>query len=214
LIMQSALYGFIRVNLFISLLFLGATQLQAAENRILVLGDSISAGYGMSLDQSWVALMNTQLNTAGRDTLVVNASISGETSSGALRRLPALLDQHRPTLVIIELGGNDGLRGFPIPQLRDNLLQMVKLSQQAGSVVLVLPMDIPPNYGSRYREGFKESFSVVTAATGAELGTFPLDGVATDPGLMQADGIHPTASAQPKLLDNILPSVISVLDGL
>ena len=166
---------------------------QAKEHRLLVLGDSISAAYGMSLEQGWVALLAQNLADREPAPEVINASISGETTGGGLRRLPALLAQHSPSLVILELGGNDGLRGFPLSALRSNLDQLVDLSQAAGAEVILVPMEIPPNYGARYTAGFRASF------------------VDTNPALMQADGIHPSVEAQPLLLQNILPTVQAVL---
>lgn len=183
----------------------------AQQPAILVLGDSISAAYGMSLDSGWVALLAQRLESSHPDIQVVNASISGETSAGGLRRLPELLQAHQPSLVVIELGGNDGLRGYPLDKFRNNLEQMARLSQQAGARVLFLAMEIPPNYGSRYTSGFRESFSLVAEATGSRLGAFLLEGVATDPGLMQADGIHPTVEAQSRLLENVLPDILALL---
>lgn len=183
----------------------------AAQQRMLVLGDSISAAYGMSLEQGWVALLAERLAGATPPWKVINASISGETTGGGLRRLPALLAQHDPAVVIIELGGNDGLRGFPLDAFRGNLEQLVALSQQAGAEVILVPMEIPPNYGARYTEGFRQSFVEVADRTGSTLAPFILDGVATDPQLMQADGIHPSPAAQPLLLDNMLPAIEAVL---
>lgn len=184
---------------------------QAREHRILVLGDSISAAYGMSLEQGWVALLAQQLGQEQPAHEVINASISGETTAGGLRRLPALLEQHVPSLVIIELGANDGLRGYPLRTVRTNLDKLVKLSTDIGARVILLPMEIPPNYGSRYTAGFRESFVKVAEATDSALSPFLLDGVATNPALMQADGIHPTAEAQPVLLNNVLSTVLEVL---
>ena len=194
-----------------SLLIALCSSANAQQPAILVLGDSISAAYGMSLDKGWVALLARQLESSHPDYTVVNASISGETSAGGLRRLPELLQAHQPSLVIIELGGNDGLRGYPLGKFRDNLEQMARLSQQAGAEVLLLAMEIPPNYGSRYTSGFRESFSLAAEATGSRLGAFMLEGVATDPSLMQADGIHPTVAAQPRLLANVLPDIQALL---
>ncbi len=185
----------------------------AKESSILVLGDSISAAYGMSLEQGWVALMAEHMRRQQGDGYqVVNASISGETTAGALRRLPALLQQHSPALVIIELGGNDGLRGYPIDRFRANLEQMVALSRAAGARVILLPMEIPPNYGARYTSEFRRTY--VTVADGGDvlLAPFILEGVATDPALMQPDGIHPTAAAQPRMLETVLPTVLEALE--
>lgn len=175
---------------------------------ILVLGDSISAAYGMSLQQGWVAGLGEEL---GEDYNVVNASISGETTAGGLRRLPALLEQHKPHLVIIELGGNDGLRGYPLKKFRSNLNELVMKSKAAGARAILVPMEIPPNYGTRYTAGFRQAYRDVAEATSVMLSPFILDGVATDPTLMQDDGIHPTTGAQKLLLANMLPTVREVL---
>ena len=184
---------------------------QAREHRILVLGDSISAAYGMSLEQGWVTLLAEQLAAREAPSEVVNASISGETTAGGLRRLPQLLAQHSPNVVIIELGANDGLRGYPLDRLRTNLDKLVALSVEAGARVILISMEIPPNYGARYTAGFRDSFALVADSTGSVLAPFLLDGVATNPALMQADGIHPTVAAQPLLLVNILPTIQIVL---
>jgi acyl-CoA thioesterase-1 len=193
------------------LLLAVACQAQAREHSILVLGDSISAAYGMSLEQGWVNLLAAQLAGASPPAAVVNASISGETTAGGLRRLPQLLQQHQPTVVIIELGANDGLRGYPLDGLRANLGKLVALSQQAGARVILAPMEIPPNYGARYTAGFRESFVEVAGDSGSTLAPFLLEGVATDPALMQDDGLHPNPAAQARLLQNILPTIQSVL---
>ncbi|MFT4614376.1 MAG: acyl-CoA thioesterase-1 [Bacteroidia bacterium] len=179
---------------------------------ILVVGDSISAAYGMSLEQGWVAAMDKALALEYPDHDVINASISGETSGGALSRMPRLLAQHKPALVIIELGGNDGLRGYPLKNFHRNLESLVTLSQRSGARVILVPMEIPPNYGTRYTAGFRQAYRDVASSTGCVLAPFILDGVATDPDLMQTDGIHPTAAAQPLLLQNILPTVLTVLE--
>jgi acyl-CoA thioesterase-1 len=213
--MQRSLYRLLLHSLLLSCLsFMYAKALAADEARILVLGDSISAAYGMSLEQGWVARLESALNMDFPGYSVVNASISGDTTSGGLRRLPGLLERHSPTLVIIELGGNDGLRGYPVASLRANLEQMAELAQSAGAAVILLPMEIPPNYGARYASGFRESYRTVADATDSVLGPFILDGVATDPALMQADGIHPTAGAQAALLENVLPVIVDTLARL
>lgn len=186
----------------------------AKEQKILVLGDSISAAYGMSLEQGWVARLASHLEARDADFSVVNASISGDTTEGALRRLPPLLQAHEPEVVIIGLGGNDGLRGYPLTTMQQNLADMVDLSQQSGARVILLQMEIPPNYGARYTEGFRRAYATVAESTDSTLAPFLLDGVATRPELMQPDGIHPTVEAQPLLLENLLPTLESVLDGL
>ena len=188
-----------------------ATPANANEQTLLVLGDSISAAYGMSLDEGWVALLARQIEQTHPGVDVVNASISGETTGGALRRLPGLLAQHAPQVVLIELGGNDGLRGFPIKSFRDNLSALAGQSNEAGARVVILPMEIPPNYGTRYTTSFRESYPLVAQQSNAILGPFILDGIATDPSLMQADGIHPLPEAQEAMMRNVLPAIEEAL---
>lgn len=213
--MHTTLNGFIRLSALLGFLLL-ATGVQARtdEHKILVVGDSISAAYGMSLEQGWVMALAAALEQDYPGFTLVNASISGETTQGGLRRLPALLQTHVPAVVIIELGGNDGLRGYPLKALEQNLSDMVLLSQEAGARVILVPMEIPPNYGSRYTSGFRQAFQSVAKATGSELTPFILEGVAAQPGMMQADGIHPTVEAQAMLLHNMLPTIKRVLDAL
>jgi acyl-CoA thioesterase-1 len=190
----------------------GAAPGDAAPSaRVVVLGDSISAAYGMDLEQGWVAILAQRLSGSKADTEFVNASISGDTSAGGLRRLPALLEAHRPEVLILELGGNDGLRGYPTQRLRDNLTAMAELGRAAGARVVILPMEIPPNYGPRYTSAFRASFREAAEASGARLGPFLLDGIATDPALMQADGIHPTVEAQPLIADLLEPVIAPLL---
>ena len=170
---------------------------------ILVLGDSISAAYGIPLEQGWVALLEDKLKQHSAPYAVVNASISGETSAGGLRRLPSLLQRYQPDIVIIELGGNDGLRGYPIGQLRDNIATMIRKSEATGAKVLILPMEIPPNLGKFYIDAFRASFPQAIEGSGAVLGHFPLESIATNSALMQADGIHPTVDAQPLIVSSV-----------
>ncbi|WP_439100530.1 arylesterase [Congregibacter sp.] len=179
--------------------------------RVLVVGDSISAAYGMSLEQGWAALLEVQLRERWPNTRVVNASISGDTSAGGARRLPNLLEEHTPDLVIIELGGNDGLRGYPTQKLEANLTFMAEAASAAGARVLILPMEIPPNYGPRYTRSFRKSFERAATDTGATLGPFLLDGIATEDQLMQQDGIHPTVEAQPLITDILQPVIETLL---
>ena len=149
-----------------------------------------------------MSLLSARLAAEKPAYRVVNASISGETSGGGLRRLPGLLTNHTH-IVVIELGGNDGLRGYPISQLRENLKKLVTLSEQAEARVLLLPMEIPPNFGKFYTDAFRASFVNAAAGTGATLAEFPLSSVALDASLMQSDGIHPTAEAQPLILESV-----------
>jgi acyl-CoA thioesterase-1 len=197
--------------LFIALAVAAGSQANTPGRNVLVLGDSISAAYGMSLEEGWVALLAGRLADSHPGWEVVNASISGETSAGAAARLPSLLEEFSPAVVIIELGGNDGLRGYPIKRLRENLRGMVASSRASGAEVLILSMEIPPNYGSRYAQAFRTSFSTIAEETGSALSPFMLDGVATDRGLMQGDGIHPTVAAQPLLLANVWPHLEPLL---
>jgi len=165
----------------------------------------------MSLQEGWVALLEQRLASDGIPVEIINASISGETTEGGSRRLPALLDQYTPDAVIIELGGNDGLRGYPVNRMRSNLISMIEAAQEADARVLILPMEIPPNYGSRYAADFRRSFPAAAEATGVPLGPFMLEGIATESRLMQEDGIHPTPDAQSMIVDRLLPDIQSLL---
>jgi acyl-CoA thioesterase-1 len=179
---------------------------------ILVFGDSISAGYGINhAEQGWVALLQAMLKNEGYGYQVVNASVSGETTAGGLARLPRALALHHPRIVLIELGGNDGLRALPIAQMRGNLDQMAALSTAAGARVVLLGMRIPPNYGADYTEQFRSAFSDVAHDRKLPLVPFLLNGVALDPGLMQSDGYHPNELGQPKLLENVWPTLKPLL---
>jgi len=183
-------------------------------SKVLIIGDSISAAYGMSLAEGWVALLQARLTSAAPGSQVVNASISGETSAGAAARLPGLLQKHQPDILLIELGGNDGLRGYPLKRLRQNLQNMVEMGQASKAAVLLLGMEIPPNYGERYTREFREGYQRVAEATGCQLLPFMLAGIATEPELMQADGIHPRVTAQAMLLENVWPALQAIIIGL
>ena len=179
---------------------------------VMVLGDSLSAGYGMDTDQSWTALLQQRLTEQGYEYRVVNASISGETSEGGRTRIDELVARLAPRLVIVELGGNDGLRGLPPDRTRGNLTAIVETAQAAGAAVALLGMRIPPNYGRRYTRAFAGTFKDVADATGVPWVEFFMDGVALDARLMQDDGIHPNAQAQPVLLDNAWPAIRQALE--
>jgi acyl-CoA thioesterase-1 len=178
---------------------------------IVILGDSLSAGYGLRREESWVALLERRLRAEGYGYRVVNASVSGETTGGALARLPRILQVHRPAIVVVELGGNDGLRGVPVAEMRSNLERIVTLSKGAGARVLVAGMQIPSNYGPQYTRQFTATFGEVAKAHGAALVPFFLDRIALDEKWFQPDGIHPTAAAQPYLLDNVWPQLRTLL---
>lgn len=178
---------------------------------VLIVGDSLSAGYGIDLSERWTALLQQRFDAQGYEYRVVNASISGDTTSGGLTRLRTALPRYRPALVVIELGGNDGLRGLPIRTMRGNIEGMIRLSAEAGAQVALLGMRIPTNYGQRYADSFHAVYGKLAARYDTALVPFFLDGVAQDRSLMQADGIHPTAEAQAQLLENAWPAI---RDGL
>jgi len=176
-----------------------------------VVGDSLSAAHGMRVEQGWVTLLQERLTSSGYGYRVVNASASGETTGGALARMPRALDKHHPAVVIIELGGNDGLRGLPVRDVRSNLESLVRLSSRSGARVLLVGMRIPPNYGPAYTQAFHDIYSAVAASERVALVPFFLDGIALDDGLMQEDGMHPNAAAQPRLLDQVWPRLKPLL---
>jgi acyl-CoA thioesterase-1 len=201
---------------FIAAVFAGSygALASAADRTILVLGDSLSAEYGLKRGSGWVALLESRLATEKIAARVVNASISGETTSGGRSRLPALLAKNKPDVVVIALGGNDALRGLPLPMTQDNLAQMTRAAQQAGARVLLVGMQVPPNYGADYSRRFAGLFATVARETKAGLVPFLLKGVADgdEPTrLFQADRIHPTAEAHPKMLANVWPELKKLL---
>ena len=183
----------------------------ASERTILVLGDSLSAGYGIKPAQGWVALLEQRLHDQGYGYRVVNASVSGETSGGGLQRLPRALELHQPAVVVVELGSNDGLRGLSVPLIRDNVTRIVADSKKAGAQVLLVGMMLPPNYGARYTKDFMKMYGDIATGSKVALVPFLLQSVALKPELMQADGLHPTAPAQPALLDTVWPQLKPML---
>lgn len=193
----------------IRMLIIGLLLLSPAAfaKTLLVVGDSLSAAYGIPAESGWVALLDKELS----DVEVVNASISGETTSGGLTRLEALLDRHQPEYMVLELGANDGLRGSPVAQIEENLSAMVAMAKTSGAQVLILGIQLPPNYGRRYTKRFYQVFEQVADSSDSLRVPFFLEGVATKPQLMQSDRLHPTAQAQPIILQNVLPSVQELL---
>ncbi|MFK9099718.1 arylesterase [Pseudomonas guariconensis] len=183
----------------------------AAAGTLLVVGDSISAGFGLDSRQGWVSLLQQRLKEEGYTDQVVNASISGDTSAGGQARLPALLAAHKPSLVVLELGGNDGLRGLPPQQLQQNLASMVDQARAAGAKVVLLGMRLPPNYGVRYTSAFAQVYERLSTQKKIPLVPFFLEGVGGVPQMMQADGIHPSVGAQPRLLENAWPAIKPLL---
>lgn len=179
---------------------------------ILILGDSLSAGYGLDAQQGWVNLLQQRLNQQyPKQHKVINASVSGETTSGALARLPKLLQTYKPQIIVIELGGNDGLRGQPPQMIQKNLSQLVQLSQKQQATVLLFGMKIPPNYGTAYSSAFENNYRIVSQQYKVKLLPFFLDGVAGHKNLIQSDQIHPNVKAQPILLDLAYPYIKGAL---
>jgi len=195
------LYAFCLI-LFVTL---PSQRSQAAQPVILVLGDSLSAAHGIELSQGWVHLLQQRLQQSGYAYRVVNASVSGDTTASGLSRLPEALKRHKPAIVIIELGGNDGLRGLSLDELQINLTQLIKLAKRAGARVLLVRERIPPNLGQAYSAKFRRRFEMISAEQQVPLVPFFLRGVADNPALMQADGIHPNAKGQPGMLKNVWP---------
>jgi acyl-CoA thioesterase I len=200
-------------RLFVLIVLLVASISAGAETPvILVFGDSISAGYGLTrVERGWVALLQTRLKDQEYGYQVINASVSGETTAGGLARLPRALLLHKPQIVILELGGNDGLRALPIAQMRANLANMIDLATAAGAKVLLLGMRMPPNYGPDFTEQFRLCYSDLARDKKLPLVPFLLQNIALSPASMQADGIHPNESGQPLLLDNVWPSLKPLL---
>lgn len=178
---------------------------------IIVLGDSLSAAYGMEISESWPSLLQERLNQNGYAYRVFNSSITGDTTQSGRTRLPRLLEKHQPDIVILELGGNDGLRGLPIEVTKNNLSSMIEQSQTAGATVILAEMRIPPNYGRTYTEKFNANYTILEDEYGVTLLPFLLQDIALADGLMQADGIHPTAAAQPFIVDLVWPVLLPSL---
>jgi acyl-CoA thioesterase-1 len=196
-------------------LTLGKTATDAPANPpvILILGDSLSASYGLDRESGWVSLLEERLRERGLDYRVVNASVSGDTTAGGLTRLGALLDDHAPAVVLIELGANDGLRGLGFEVIRNNLTSLIERGRASGSQVVVTGLRLPPNYGAAYTDGFQAVFREVAEAESVPLVPDLLAGVAENWDLMQADGLHPTAEAQPRILDNVWPILEPLLES-
>lgn len=210
---KNGLYGWLSVWLMAAsvLLSLHTTSAYSASKTALVLGDSLSAEYGLVRGSGWVALLQERLQREQRDLTIVNASISGETTSGGRNRLAALLEKHRPTLVIIELGANDALRGLSLNATEENLREMISAAKKAHAKVLILGMQIPPNYGPDYTQKFSRLFATVAKETRSPLVPFFLEKVALRPELIQADRLHPTAEAQPLMLASVWPTLQPML---
>lgn len=180
---------------------------------VLVFGDSLSAGYGIEVDQSWATLLQARLKQQGYEHRVVNASISGDTTEGGAARIAQAIESFSPELIILELGGNDGLRGIPPGRMRDNLRTIIKTGTDSGAAVVLLGIRIPPNYGQRYIAAFDDVFRQLAVELEVPWIEFFMEGVALNEELMQSDGIHPNAIAQPRLLDNAWPIIHTALSN-
>lgn len=189
-----------------------AGAVQAAESRtVLVLGDSLSAAYGLAPEQGWVALTAEKLRARHPGWRIANASVSGETTAGGASRIAGELARHKPAVVVVELGANDGLRGLPLEHTRANLEKIILASQEAGARVLLVGMRLPPNFGPQYTQGFERNFTELARAHGAALLPFLLEPIATDREAFQADNLHPVAEAQPRLRDHVWPALEPLL---
>ncbi|WP_313704856.1 arylesterase [Massilia sp.] len=196
-----------------ALMLAASASAYSAPKTVLVLGDSLSAEYGLARGAGWVALLERKLKAEKIDARIVNASISGETTSGGRARLPALLDQHKPQVVVIELGANDGLRGLPVAAAEANLRQMATMSQKQDAKVMLIGMRMPPNYGRAYTERFFSMYENLAKEVKAPLVPFMLEGVADKPALFQADRLHPNAQAHPIILNNIWPTFKALIQS-
>ena len=194
-------------------MLLVTSHLTYASQSILLLGDSLSASYGMKQNQGWVHLLNEQLKTKSANYQIINASISGETTAGGLSRLPGILSKQKVDYLLVELGGNDGLRGFPTDLIKNNLLQIVELAKQKNIPVFIMEVKIPPNYGPRYNKMFAEVFEQVSDQTQTPLLPFFIEHIAVKPELMQRDGIHPTAEAQPLIVETMSKTLSDMIKG-
>lgn len=192
---------------------LAAPAAPAAPPVVLIVGDSLSAGYGMANHENWPTLLQERLAAAGHPHRVINASISGDTTSGGLARLPGALQRHSPAVVLLGLGGNDGLRGIPVTEIRRNMARMIQISEDAQARVLLAGVHIPPNYGPAYTQAFHAVYHELAEQYGTGLVPFILEGIALDSTLMQDDGIHPNAAAQERIVNNVWPALEPLLDS-
>ncbi len=198
-------------KLFFTCLLLFSLNAQTQDKTILVLADSLSASYGIAIEDGWVSLLQNRLNEQGYTYKVFNASISGDTTHGAKSRLDDILNEMKPDITILELGGNDGLRGLPISEIKSNLEVIIQFLKAEHSEVLLVPMLLPPNYGKFYIDQFTSIYTDLAEETDVKLSKFILEDIANKPELMQNDGIHPKAEAQIMMLDNIWPDLVSML---
>jgi len=205
--------GFLTAAAIAGALWLAPVTRAAAEPVVLIVGDSLSAAYGLAERDGWVALAEQALAEDYPGIRIVNASISGDTTVGGLRRLPAAIERFEPDVVVIELGGNDGLRAYPVDAMTENLTRMATLSENSGAEALILGMMIPTNYGQAYLQRFIAAFGIAAEASDADLVPFFLEPIATDRAWFQSDGIHPTKEAQPLMMEHVLPALRATLDA-
>jgi len=189
-------------NLFIFVLIF-SNSIIADDKKLLILGDSISAGFGIKQSQNWTSLMKSSFSKEGKSLKIINSSISGDTTSGGLSRISRDLNTYKPDFVLVELGGNDALRGYPISRIKQNLLKIVSIISNNQSIAIIMQIKIPPNYGKKYIEAFENIYSEVASETDAKLISFMLENVALKEDLMQPDGIHPNEKAQPVIAEQI-----------
>jgi acyl-CoA thioesterase-1 len=201
----------VRVSVTLCFLLILTAPAAGAEPAVVVLGDSLSSGYGLGSAPSWVVLLEERLEREAYEYEVINASIAGDTSTGGLNRLPRLLERFMPSIVIIELGGNDGLRGQPVSLLHDNLARIIELVLASGAKPLLTGIQIPPNYGPTYTRRFAEVYAELAEQYHIAFVPFLMDGVALDPARMQADHVHPNAQGQPEMLENVWPVLVGLL---
>ena len=189
-------------NLFIFVLIF-SNSIIADDKKLLILGDSISAGFGIKESQNWTTLIKSSFSKEGKSLKIINSSISGDTTSGGLSRISRDLNTYKPDFVLVELGGNDALRGYPISRIKQNLLKIISIISNNQSIPIIMQIKIPPNYGKKYIEAFEDIYSEVASETDAKLISFMLENVALRDGLMQPDGIHPNEKAQPVIAEQI-----------
>ena len=189
-------------NLFIFVLIF-SNSIIADDKKLLILGDSISAGFGIKESQNWTTLMKSSFSKEGKSLKIINSSISGDTTSGGLSRISRDLNTYKPDFVLVELGGNDALRGYPISRIKQNLLKIISIISNNQSIPIIMQIKIPPNYGKKYIEAFENIYSEVASETDAKLISFMLENVALKEDLMQPDGIHPNEKAQPVIAEQI-----------
>ena len=186
-------------------------SITAQTKTLLILGDSISAGYGIKESQNWVSLLENSINSNGTKLRIINSSVSGDTTIGGLSRIASDLEKHKPDFVLIELGGNDGMRGYPIEEIKNNLVKISKAIAAANAVPLIMQIKIPPNYGKRYVTAFENIFSQVAEEQNLSMLTFLLEKVALNKELMQQDGIHPNKAAQPLIADQVKTELLKFI---